>query len=290
MSNSKNNWQTKYRAIVTERPVAMLFLGLVFTIICSLGLGGLSQNPDNRIFFSEDDPNLVALEKLENTYTKNDNLFILVAPKSGNVFDPNVLEVIRDLTKDLWQTPASSKVDSITNFQWTRADGDDIIIGDLVPEGPITKAEALNAKSVALDEPLILNSLVSSDAKFTGINITFIKPDDSVEAGNTVVEIMSHIRPIQKSLEEKYPDIKFYITGGVPLTMAFTEVSLSDMSTLTPLMLLVIFLVAGLSLRSVQGSIITAFIVILSVIGMMGIAGWMKFILNAATFNSFLML
>ena len=290
MSNSKNNWQTKYRALVTERPVAMLFLGLVFTIICSLGLGGLSQNPDNRIFFSEDDPNLVALEKLENTYTKNDNLFILVAPKKGNVFDPNVLEVIRDLTKDLWQTPASSKVDSITNFQWTRADGDDVIIGDLVPEGAITKAVALNAKSVALDEPLILNSLVSSDAKFTGINITFIKPDDSVEAGNTVVEIMSHIRPIQKSLEEKYPDIKFYITGGVPLTMAFTEVSLSDMSTLTPLMLLVIFLVAGLSLRSVQGSIITAFIVILSVIGMMGIAGWMKFILNAATFNSFLML
>ena len=268
----------------------MLFLGLVFTIICGLGLGGLSQNPDNRIFFSEDDPNLVALEKLENTYTKNDNLFILVAPKKGNVFDPNVLEVIRDLTKDLWQTPASSKVDSITNFQWTRADGDDIIIGDLVPEGSITKEVALNAKSVALDEPLILNSLVSSDAKFTGINITFIKPDDSVEAGNTVVEIMSHIRPIQKSLEEKYPDIKFYITGGVPLTMAFTEVSLSDMSTLTPLMLLVIFLVAGLSLRSVQGSIITAFIVILSVIGMMGIAGWMKFILNAATFNSFLML
>ena len=290
MSNSKNNWQTKYRALVTERPGAMLFLGLVFTIICGLGLGGLSQNPDNRIFFSEDDPNLVALEKLENTYTKNDNLFILVAPKKGNVFDPNVLEVIRDLTKDLWQTPASSKVDSITNFQWTRADGDDIIIGDLVPEGAITKAVALNAKSVALDEPLILNSLVSSDAKFTGINITFIKPDDSVEAGNTVVEIMSHIRPIQKSLEEKYPDIKFYITGGVPLTMAFTEVSLSDMSTLTPLMLLVIFLVAGLSLRSVQGSIITAFIVILSVIGMMGIAGWMKFILNAATFNSFLML
>ena len=290
MSNIKNNWQAKYRALITERPVTMLFIGLVFTVICGLGLGGLSQNPDNRIFFSEDDPNLVALEKLENTYTKNDNLFMLIAPKNGNVFDPNVLEVIRGLTKDLWQTPASSKVDSITNFQWTRADGDDIIIGDLVPEGAITKVVAQNAKSVALDEPLILNSLISSDAKFTGINITFIKPDDSVEAGNTVVEIMSHIRPIQKSLEEKYPDINFYITGGVPLTMAFTEVSLSDMSTLTPLMLLVIFLVAGLSLRSVQGSIITAFIVILSVIGMMGIAGWMKFILNAATFNSFLML
>ena len=290
MSNKKNNWQIKYRSLITKKPLAMLLFGVVFTVICGLGLGGLSQNPDNRIFFSKDDPNLVALERLENTYTKNDNLFILVAPKNGNVFEPKVLEVIRNLTKDLWQTPASSKVDSITNFQWTRADGDDIVISDLVPEGLITEAIALNAKKVALDEPLILNSLISSDGKFTGINITFIKPDDSVEAGNTVIKIMSHIRPIQKSLAEKHPDIKFYVTGGVPLTMAFTEVSLSDMSTLTPIMLLVIFLVAGLSLKSVQGAFVTAFIVVLSVIGMMGVAGWMNFILNAATFNSFLML
>ncbi len=285
-----NALNKNYRNFVVQRPWTLLLVSLIFTVICGLGLNGLSQNPDNRIFFSKGDPNLIALETLEKTYTKNDNLFVMVAPKNGNVFTPKNLEVIRDLTKQLWQTPASSKVDSITNFQWTRGSGDDVVISNLVPDGTITKEIALNTKNVALNEPLILNSLISYDSKFTGINITFIKPDDSVEAGNKVVEIMSFIRPIQKSLEEKYPNINFYITGGVPLTMAFTEVSLSDMSTLTPLMLIVIFLVAGLSLRSVQGSIITAFIVILSVIGMMGVAGWMKFILNAATFNSFLML
>ncbi len=64
---------------------------------------------------------------------------------------------------------------------------------------------------------------------------------------------MNFIRPIQNELKEKYPNVDFYVTGGVPLTMAFTEVSISDMATLTPLMLLVIFLVAGLSLRSVLG-------------------------------------
>ena len=217
-------------------------------------------------------------------------LFLLVAPKNNNIFDPENLEVVRELTKRLWQTPASSRVDSLTNFQWTRANGDDIIISDLVPDGKITNEVSTNAKKVALDEPLILNSLVSSDGKFTGINVTIIKPDDVVKAGDTVKEVMGFIRPIQKELSQKYPNIDFYVTGGVPLTMAFTEVSISDMATLTPLMLLVIFLVAGISLQSFLGAIITAFIVILSVIGMMGVAGWMKFILNAATFNSFLML
>ncbi len=286
----KNTYQTKYRSLITNKPFLMLFIGFFFTIVCGLGLRGLSQNPDNRIFFSEDDPNLVALETLENTYTKNDNLFLLVAPKNENIFDPENLTVVRDLSKKLWQTPASSRVDSLTNFQWTRAKGDDIIISDLVPDGEISSETASNAKKVALDEPLIVNSLVSPDGKFTGINVTIIKPDDAIEAGNTVKEVMAFIRPIQKELSEKYPNIDFYVTGGVPLTMAFTEVSLSDLATLTPLMLLVIFLVAGISLRSFLGALITAFIVVLSVIGMMGIAGWFKFILNAATFNSFLML
>ena len=104
----------------------LLLISIIFTIFCGLGLKGLSQNPDNRIFFSKGDPNLIALETLEKTYTKNDNIFILVAPKEDDVFSPSNLAIIRDLTKKLWQTPASSRVDSITNFQWTRAEGDNI--------------------------------------------------------------------------------------------------------------------------------------------------------------------
>ena len=39
-------------------------------------------------------------------------------------------------------------------------------------------------------------------------------------------KLFSFIRPIQKQLKEKYTDVDFYVSGGVPLTMAFTEVSL----------------------------------------------------------------
>ena len=85
MTKFKYDWQLKYRRLITEKPFMMFFLGLVLTIIFGIGLKGLSQNPDNRIFFSDDDPNLVALETLENTYTKNDNLFVVMAPKNENV-------------------------------------------------------------------------------------------------------------------------------------------------------------------------------------------------------------
>ena len=39
--------------------------------------------------------------------------------------------VIQEMTEALWLTPASSRVDSITNFQHTWAEGDDLIVEDL---------------------------------------------------------------------------------------------------------------------------------------------------------------
>ena len=68
MTKSKYDWQLKYRRLITEKPFMMFFLGLVLTIIFGIGLKGLSQNPDNRIFFSDDDPNLVALETRKYLY------------------------------------------------------------------------------------------------------------------------------------------------------------------------------------------------------------------------------
>ena len=58
----------KYRVLLVRRPWLMLGIGILITIFCALGLGGLSQNPDDRIFFSKNDPQLVALETLEKIY------------------------------------------------------------------------------------------------------------------------------------------------------------------------------------------------------------------------------
>ena len=64
---------------------------------------------------------------------------------------------------------------------------------------------------------MLVNLLVSPDSNYTAINVTIIKPDDPVEAGNVVREVMNFIRPIQSELKEKYPNVDFYVSGGVPL-------------------------------------------------------------------------
>ena len=276
--------------LVVKKKWLMLLLGILFTFLWVMGLSGLSMNPDNRIFFSKDNPQLVALETLERTYSRDDNVYMVLAPKNGAVFSPKSLEATRELTERLWQTPFSSRVDSITNFQWTRADGDDVTISDLVEDGDISLEVAKNAREIALKEPLIRNLLVNSEATVNGINVNIIMPEDPIASGGATIEIMKFIRDEQKRFAEKWPDIDLYVSGGVPLTLAFTEVSMKDISTLLPITLLVIFIIAGIALRSVLAAFLTAFVAIISVVGMMGASGYMGVIINAVTSNAPMML
>ncbi len=279
-----------YGKIIVKRKWLALLVGLLFTVFWIGGLSGLSMNPDNRIFFSKDNPQLLALETLEKTYSRDDNVYLVLAPKDKDVFSPTTLEAVREMTERLWQTPFSSRVDSISNFQWTRSDADDVIISDLVEEGEISKEVANNAKQVALAEPLIKNLLVDSEGLVTGINVNIIMPEDPIASGGATIEIMKFIRDEQTRFAEKWPEIDLYVSGGVPLTLAFTEVSMSDIGTLLPITLLVIFIIAGVALRAVSAAFLTALIAILAVIGMMGAAGYMGVIINAVTSNAPLML
>jgi len=276
--------------VVVEKKWLTLLLGILFTFLWVMGLSGLSMNPDNRIFFSKENPQLVALETLERTYSRDDNVYVVLAPKNGEVFSPKSLEATRELTERLWKTPFSSRVDSITNFQWTRADGDDVTISDLVEDGDISLEVAKNAREIALKEPLIRNLLVNSEATVNGINVNIIMPEDPIASGGATIEIMKFIRDEQKRFAEKWPDIDLYVSGGVPLTLAFTEVSMKDLSTLLPITLLVIFIIAGIALRSVLAAFLTAFVAIISVVGMMGASGYMGVIINAVTSNAPMML
>ena len=71
-----------YGQLIVKRKWLALIVGLLFTVFWIGGLSGLSMNPDNRIFFSKDNPQLLALETLEKTYSRDDNVYLVLAASS----------------------------------------------------------------------------------------------------------------------------------------------------------------------------------------------------------------
>ena len=249
------------------------FCALVLAVLAASGTRFLEFSNDYRIFFSKENPQLLAFEHLQNVYTKSDNVLFAISPASGDVFTPETLEAIHWLTGESWQIPYSIRVDSVTNFQHTYAEGDDLVVEDLVMDPSTTGADDLERiRSIATTEPLLVNRLISPDSHTTGVNVTVQLPGINPE--KEVPEVVAFSRNLATRLLERYPELEVHLTGIVLLNNAFSEMALSDMKTLVPLMFAVIVLVLLLLLRSMAATLATLLVIILSIITAMGFAGW----------------
>jgi predicted RND superfamily exporter protein len=252
----------------------VLLASVILVGLAASGVPSLTFKTDYRVFFSEDNPQLQAFEQLQNTYTKSDNVLFVLAPKDGRVFTPATLEAVRWLTEASWQTPYSLRVDSLTNYQHTRAEDDDLIVANLV-EDPINLGpeQLREIQDIAVNEPLLLHRLISPDARVTGVNITIQLPDDG--SGKEVPEITAYARDLVRQVKEQHPDIDVYLTGMVIMNNTFPEVSQGDMRTLIPIMFAIVLLTLVLLLRSLPAMLGTFLVIVFSILTAMGLAGWL---------------
>lgn len=271
----------RYGRFLVKHPLWFLVLPLVVCFGCIAGLAFLGSTPDSRIFFSDDNPQLQALQEMEDTFSKSDNAFIALSPKSGSVFNPETFNLIVELTAASWQVPFSNRVNSLSNFQYTRAMGDDIQVRDLIEaDVGYTAAYIADVEEYVMGKPSMRDRTVSSDGRVTAINITVRKPEDDPQA---VFEIIEYVRAMVADFEARFPDTTFYLTGGTAFDAAFTEVPAADNRILGPLMLLIIVVILGLSLRSFWFVAAAMLLIGLATGTMLGATGWAGARMNAGT-------
>ena len=170
MLNKYSDWVIKWRYVI-------VIVTLAVTFFLASGGKNLVFTNDYRYFFSKDNPQLLEFEMLQDTYSKNDNVYIMLEPESGDVFNKEFLATLKELTEQSWQIPYSIRVDSITNFQHTYAEGDDLVVIDLVDDVDSLSSEDLEyIKEISLSEPLLVNRMVSSAGDVAGVNITIELP------------------------------------------------------------------------------------------------------------------
>ena len=272
-TNSKfDKFVLNYVDKIIKHKWIVLIASIALVVLAASGAQNLRIDTNYRVFFSDDNPQLEAFENMQKIYTKDDNILLVIASKSDDIFNNQTLDAIEKLTEEAWQIPFSTRVDAITNFQHTRAEEDDLIVEDLVEDALQKSSKDLqNAKVIALEEPFLIKRLISDNAKVSGINVTMQFPEQDISEVPTAVE---YARDLAAKYEAEYPGVKIYITGVAMMNNAFSEASQNDMKTLTPLMFLAMFLIMYFSLKSVSGTFATIAIIMLSMITAMGLAGW----------------
>ena len=269
-SQKTSDWAGRYADWLIRNRWLVLIASVLITLFIASGARLLAFNNDYRVFFSEDNPQLQEFEQLQRTYTKIDNVLFAIESKDDNAFSNNALAAVEELTEKSWLLPFALRVDSISNFQHTYAEEDDLIVEDLVSGAQ--NIDALNLqllKQVALSEPLLADRIVNKEGTVSGVNITFQMPQKSLDEAPQAVNAA---RALAAEIEAKY-DVKVRLTGMVMLSNAFFESTMKDMSTLVPIMYLVIIAIMYLLVRSISATISAVIVIMLSMMAGMGFAG-----------------
>ncbi|MEY8213640.1 MAG: RND family transporter, partial [Colwellia sp.] len=209
----------RFFAFINKHPIWVIAISITFAFIATTGAQHLVFKSDYRVFFGENNPELMAFESMQNTYNKIDNVSFVIAPKNNKVFTVKHLESLKKLTKESWQVPHSTRVDSLTNFQYTYAEEDDMIVENLVQNTNNLTASALaKIKKIALNEPLLLNKIVSPAGHVSIVNVTVQLP--GIDPTLEVAAITTSVRAIKNAYVAQNPDVDVYLSGMVMMNSA----------------------------------------------------------------------
>lgn len=256
----------------------LMILSLIMIATLTSGIRFVGFATDYEVWFSKDNPQLKDFSVLQKTYDKSDNVLFLITPKQGDVFTQKNLASIEWLTKQAWQIPYSIRVDSLTNFQHSYADKDNLIVTDLVKYAEtLANSDLQKIKKIALNEPLLLHRIISKDAAVTAVSVTINLPKNSPEGSPTVT---AYARNLVELVKQRNPNLDVRLTGLVVMDNAFMEASQKDMSSLTLIMFGLIIFGLIVFLRSITATISILIVMILAIMATVGFSGWIGVLLT----------
>ena len=244
-------------------------------IVCVLGLTlffgyqirYLTINSDILSTLPDDEVTAHLYKSIGKQFGGNDIGMIVL--ETYDVFKTEVLQHIKQVTDSLKITVGVSTVTSLTNILDIKSSEWGIEIGKLVDEYdlPDEQSELDSLKNYAYSKDMYKGAIVSEDGTATVIMFTLLPDADMQTIANK----------IKNTVEDLNLPEKVYF-GGLPFMLNdITDLILSDMSWLIPIVFVIIALILLISFRSIHGMmlpLLTAGITVIWILGIMAYAGY----------------
>ncbi|MCA6064876.1 efflux RND transporter permease subunit [Thalassolituus marinus] len=267
-----------------KHPWRVIALVLLLLVFCGGGALRLSFTTDFRSYFSPQNPQLQAFDQMEAIYANQDNLYIFLRNPQGSLINQRGLTLIADLTESGWTMPGALRVDSIQNFQFTRATDDDLITDNLYYADQLSDMQPQDFNQLLRDVnnlPEIRGHLLSEDGSASGVNIR-IAPDASSDA-DTMRAIVAEARQRVAELRQQYPEFQILLGGSLLSNITLGEAIGQDLRSLLIISYAVMIALMIFLLRSVSAMALVLAVISFSIVSAMGIAGWLGIPLTPPT-------
>ena len=289
------------QTVYVHKYIALAAMVLITTMLAGQ-LPKLTIDTREESFFHPTDPTLIAYNEFRSRFGQDDLFFIALAPDQGLTNDFLVLlsQLHRELEGAL---PYLDEITSMVNGRVVTAEGDTLLVGDLMPRPPETKEEREQLLQRIDSYPLHENLLISPDRTLAIILVKAkaiidsdvedlldgFEEDEPVGEAATTTAYLSNEQNVEidaaiRKLIDRYSDsgIRFYF-AGTPVFVAEIQRGIEkDLACMIPLSFLVIVFFLALLFRRMTGVVYPLIVVLLSLMASLGImALWRIPITNA---------
>lgn len=256
--------------IVDHRRIVLLF-SLLLTVFFAAQLRNLTVIVDADELLPRDHPFVEVTERVQEVFGNRYTVVIGVTPKTGDVWQPDVLERVLAITDRLAETPGVTRA-NLQSLAAPRAkdiagDANGLLVSRLLDHVPVDVGEAQAIRARLAANPAYKDVLVGRDERTAAIFVEFEKDPNGF--GHVMEQVHAAIDP------SRGPDVSIAVAGQ-PVFLANLETFSKRMAWLLPIAVLLIGLVHLEAFRTVQGLVlplVTAVLALVWSLGIMTLAG-----------------
>jgi len=263
----------RYVEWVTLHPKPIILVILVISAVLATSIPGLRIENERKLQLPSNDPIIQLDDEILTIFGGGKFTMIGVAPKQGDIFQPWVLQRIKDITEKVQAIPgvnpgkvlsiAAPKVKSIEAGQ----EGE-ILVRRLMPDVPHTPEEVETLRRRVMGEKLFIGYLVAPQGKAASIIADIDDLDPRPELRNSVLS--AALRKAVEPFKDAALDIYF---AGVPFFVSAMDRYTKNALRLFGLAVVIIGLVHFEAFRTFQAMFLPLVTALLSVTWGLGIFG-----------------
>lgn len=254
-------------------PWKVISATLLFVMFLGYFMQFVAPSISFKDLLGEDWPSLKSYESMQKEYIADDNLLVMIEAKDGDAFTQDILAGTQALTAALWKTPYSIRVESVTNFQHTRANGDDLEVGDLIPlPRSLSYSGLQEAKDIALNDPIALHRVVNPSGNVLAVNVVFHFP---MVSGDEKLIAFAAVESLVDQFRQDQPQTNVYIGGLTALDATVMMLSMNETGLFLGLVLLLAVVLLVVLLRSIVPVLVSVIVMLFSVMAALALSGMM---------------
>jgi predicted RND superfamily exporter protein len=261
--------RTYIAQIINYRKTVLFFTFLV-TVFFLSQLKSLKVIIDPDSTLPQTHPYIATGNLIEKVFGNKFTVVIGVSPKTGDIYQTNVLEKVQKITSELQKSPVviKSNISSLSARKSKNITGSDegMEVRPLMERVPQTPQELDALKLAVQRNPVFTNLLISKDERTTQIVAEFKKSEGGFQ------EIQKIVNEVVNPLKDDTVDIH---VAGLTIFLALLEQYSGRMAFLFPLALIMIGLIHYEAFRTVQALVLPLVTALLAVVWAMGFLGLM---------------